>query len=63
MKDPLIIDEEKKISKEDIAKEKKLKQTEEAIKNLGYTDDAYLNSNCLSKLLFFWVLRTIRVKN
>lgn len=62
MKDPLIIDEEKKITKEDIKKEKELKETQKAIENLGYKEDPYLNSNCLSKLFFIWVFRTIRVK-
>ena len=61
MKDPLIIDEEKNITKEDIEKEKKEQQTHKAIDNLGYKNDPYLNSNCLSKLFFFWVFRTIRV--
>jgi len=62
MKDPLIEDEEKNITKENLKKEKELKETQKAIETLGYKDDPYLNANCLSKLFFFWVLRTIRVK-
>lgn len=62
MKDPLIIDEEKQITKEDLDKEKKEIQIKKAIEKLGYKDeDPYLSSNFLSKLFFFWVFRTIRV--
>jgi hypothetical protein len=62
MKDPLIIDEEKKITKEDLKKEREIIKTQKEIDNLSYKDDPYLNSNCLSKLFFYWVFRIIRVK-
>lgn len=61
MKDPLIVDEEKKITEEDLKKERELKETQKAVDNLGYKNDPYLNSNFLSKLFFYWVFRIIRV--
>ncbi len=62
MNDPLILDEEKKITQEDLEKERKLKETQKAIENLGYKEDPYLSANCFSKLFFYWIFRTIKVK-
>jgi len=63
MKDPLIIDEEKQITKEDLDKEKKEIEIKKVVDKLGYKDeDPYLSANFISKLFFFWVFRTIRVK-
>ena len=62
MKDPLLLsDQENQISKQDLKKEKKLLQTTKAIQRFGYKEDPYLNANCISKLFFYWVFRTIRV--
>lgn len=61
MKDPLLKEEEKKISKEELKKEKESQKQKKAIENLSYKKDVYLNANIFSKLFFFWIIPIIRV--
>jgi len=62
IKDPLLSDVEKKLTQEDIDKEKEAARVKKAVDYFGYkTEDAMQQSNIFSKLFFYWVFRIIRV--
>lgn len=61
-KDPLLDDVEKKITQEELEKEKEEARVKKAVENFGYkSEDAMANANIFSKLFFYWTFRILRV--
>jgi hypothetical protein len=64
IKNSLLSDVEKKITQEDLDKEKEEQRIKKDVEYFGYkNEDPMLKANFISKFFFFWVFRIIRVNN